>query len=179
MPMLNFLLSSFLLLVHSSHHALGADGGSSAATMALWCVAKNNAEDAALQAAIDWACGQGGADCGPVQPGGRCHDPADIVRTASYAFNDYYLKHGLTDESCYFSNTAALTSLNPSFGNCKFPSSLTVTNGSLPDSSSPLAGTGSAYGDLNNGISLLVMQWQWQLQALALCAFLLLNGSIN
>ncbi|KAK8697923.1 hypothetical protein V6N13_114055 [Hibiscus sabdariffa] len=33
----------------------------------LWCVAKNNAEDAALQGALDWACGQGGADCGPIQ----------------------------------------------------------------------------------------------------------------
>ncbi|KAF5178828.1 Pentatricopeptide repeat-containing protein [Thalictrum thalictroides] len=29
----------------------------------IWCVAKNNAQDADLQAAIDWACGHGGVDC--------------------------------------------------------------------------------------------------------------------
>lgn len=80
----------------------------------LWCVAKNNAEDAALQGALDWACGAGGADCTRIQQGGPCYDPSDIQKTASYAFNDYYLKHGLTDDACSFSNTAALTSLNPS-----------------------------------------------------------------
>ena len=80
----------------------------------LWCVAKNNAEDAALQGALDWACGPGGADCSRIQQGGPCYDPSDIQKTASYGFNDYYLKHGLTDDACSFSNTAALTSLNPS-----------------------------------------------------------------
>ncbi|KAL3574306.1 hypothetical protein D5086_024919 [Populus alba] len=80
----------------------------------LWCVAKNNAADQALQEAINWACGQGGANCGPIQQGGACYDSNDIQRTASWAFNDYYLKNGLTDDACYFSNTAALTSLNPS-----------------------------------------------------------------
>ncbi|KAI5567697.1 hypothetical protein POPTR_013G119500v4 [Populus trichocarpa] len=80
----------------------------------LWCVAKNNAADQALQEAINWACGQGGANCGPIQQGGACYDSNDMQRTASWAFNDYYLKNGLTDDACYFSNTAALTSLNPS-----------------------------------------------------------------
>ena len=80
----------------------------------LWCVAKNNAADQALQEAINWACGPGGANCGPIQQGGSCYDSSDIQRTASWAFNDYYLKNGLTDDTCYFSNTAALTSLNPS-----------------------------------------------------------------
>lgn len=80
----------------------------------LWCVAKNNAEDVALQSALDWACSSGGADCAPIQQGGPCYDPADIQRTASFAFNDYFLKHGLTEDSCNFDNAAALTSLNPS-----------------------------------------------------------------
>lgn len=80
----------------------------------LWCVAKNNAEDAALQTALSWACGPGAADCSPIQQGGPCYDASDIVVTASYAFNDYYLKHGLSTDSCSFDNTAALTSLNPS-----------------------------------------------------------------
>lgn len=80
----------------------------------LWCVAKNNAEDSALQAALDWACSAGGVDCGPIQQGGPCYDPADLERTASYAFNDYFLKHGMTNDACNFDSTAALTSLNPS-----------------------------------------------------------------
>lgn len=80
----------------------------------LWCVAKNNAEDAALQGALDWACGSGGADCSPIQKGGACYFPSNVQIMASYAFNNYYLTHGLTDSSCYFGNTAALTSLNPS-----------------------------------------------------------------
>jgi len=80
----------------------------------LWCVAMNNAEDSALQQALDWACGPGAADCGPIQQGGPCYDPTDLIGMASYAFNDYCLKHGMTDETCNFSKTAALTSLDPS-----------------------------------------------------------------
>ncbi|KAK6259854.1 hypothetical protein SCA6_014328 [Theobroma cacao] len=114
----------------------------------LWCVAKNNAEDAALQGALDWACGAGGADCTRIQQGGPCYDPSDIQKTASYAFNDYYLKHGLTDDACSFSNTAALTSLNPSHGDCKFPSSKTVNNASISGSTGTL-GMGPDTADLS------------------------------
>ncbi|CAN1230052.1 PLASMODESMATA CALLOSE-BINDING PROTEIN 5 [Linum perenne] len=80
----------------------------------LWCVAKNNAPDAALQSAIDWACGAGGANCAPIQNGGPCYDDGDLQRAASWAFNDYFLKNGMTDDACDFSNTAALIALNPS-----------------------------------------------------------------
>ncbi|XP_078177147.1 PLASMODESMATA CALLOSE-BINDING PROTEIN 5-like isoform X2 [Carex rostrata] len=79
----------------------------------IWCVAKNNADDAALQSAIDWACGPGGADCRPIQQGGSCYDPGDIQSHASYAFNDYFIKNGGAEAACDFSGTAALTSLNP------------------------------------------------------------------
>lgn len=114
---------SFSLIVLSLISVLCAAGDSSVArggddvggaTVELWCVAKNNADDAALQSAIDWACGPGGASCGPIQTGGPCYDASDILRTASFAFNDYFLKHGMTDDSCNFANSAALTSLNPS-----------------------------------------------------------------
>ncbi|XP_074356924.1 PLASMODESMATA CALLOSE-BINDING PROTEIN 5-like [Apium graveolens] len=118
----------------------------------LWCVAKNNAEDAALQSALDWACSSGGADCTAIQQGGPCYDPADIQRTASFAFNDYFLKHGLTEDSCNFDNAAALTSLNPSHANCKFPSSSTGKNGNFTGSSS--VGTGPTFADINNSNSI-------------------------
>ncbi|KAF7140753.1 hypothetical protein RHSIM_Rhsim06G0134100 [Rhododendron simsii] len=74
----------------------------------------NNANSSALQAALDWAYGPGGADCESIQQGGPCYDAGDILTMASYAFNDYFLTHGLTDESCNFDGTAALTYLNPS-----------------------------------------------------------------
>ncbi|URE45822.1 hypothetical protein MUK42_25040 [Musa troglodytarum] len=92
----------------------------------LWCVAKNNAEDAALQSALDWACGPGGADCRPIQQGGACYQPEDIQSHASFAFNDYFLRNGLAASACDFSGTAALTSLNPSQGSCVFPSRLLI-----------------------------------------------------
>ena len=91
------------------------DEGAAVAVRQLWCVAKNNAEDAALQSALDWACGPGGANCGPIQNGGPCYDASDVARMASFAFNDYYVKnHNSGDDACSFSNTAALTDLNPS-----------------------------------------------------------------
>ncbi|KAG6718003.1 hypothetical protein I3842_04G129100 [Carya illinoinensis] len=124
----------------------------------LWCVAKNNAEDAALQTALDWVCGPGAADCGPIQNGGPCYDPHDIQATASFAFNDYYLKHGLTDDGCFFDNTAALTSLNPSHDNCKFPSSLNVNNGSV-SSLTAVGAMGSSEG--MSGCSQIGQQLFW------------------
>ncbi|XP_022147980.1 PLASMODESMATA CALLOSE-BINDING PROTEIN 5-like [Momordica charantia] len=118
----------FLLLIPLCHAApsIRDQGGATE----LWCVAKNNADDASLQSALDWACGAGGADCSPIQAGGPCYDSSDVQHMASFAFNDYFLKHGVTDDSCFFQNAAALTSLNPSYGNCKFPSSL-LRNGNF------------------------------------------------
>ncbi|KAK9051284.1 hypothetical protein SSX86_027911 [Deinandra increscens subsp. villosa] len=101
------------------------------ASLNLWCVARNNADDSALQSAIDWACGTGGADCTPIQQGNPCYDPADIRKTASYAFNDYCTKNGMTEDACNFANTAALTTLDPSHSSCKFPSSCITSDANL------------------------------------------------
>lgn len=127
-------------------------GGGGGAAVELWCVAKNNAEDTALQSAIDWACGPGGANCGPVQPGGPCYDPKDLQKTASFVFNDYFLKHGMTEDACNFDNTAALISINPSHNGCKFPSS---KNSSGSFSGSTNGGIGPASEDLSSGCSIL------------------------
>ncbi|XP_054813758.1 PLASMODESMATA CALLOSE-BINDING PROTEIN 5-like [Prosopis cineraria] len=126
----------------------------------LWCVAKNNAEDAALQAALDWACGAGGADCGLIQQGGPCYDPSSVQNTASYAFNDYFLKHGLSDDSCNFNNNAALTSLNPSHDRCKFPSSLTVSNGSFTGTASTST-VGLGPSEDISSCSEVAWGWKW------------------
>ncbi|KAJ9686198.1 hypothetical protein PVL29_015208 [Vitis rotundifolia] len=155
----SLFLFSFLLTVTLPLHSLAAQSKAQngVVTLELWCVAKNNADNPALQTALDWACGPGGADCSPIQQGGPCYDSQDLQKTASFAFNDYYLKHGLSDDSCGFDNTAALTSLNPSFGNCKFPSSFTVSNGSFVGSSNTM-GTGPASADFS-GCSQMAARW--------------------
>ncbi|XP_031382578.1 PLASMODESMATA CALLOSE-BINDING PROTEIN 5 isoform X2 [Punica granatum] len=154
----NFYFFLLLLLLTALSLMAGVSGAAhdGGVNLELWCVAKNNAEDAALQGALDWACGPGGTDCSAIQQGGRCYFPSDIGTMASYAFNSYYLTHGLTDDSCYFGNTAALISLNPSKGNCKFPSSSSVKNGSHSGTSTTV-GLGPTYEDLN-GCSRITMQ---------------------
>ncbi|GAV75984.1 X8 domain-containing protein [Cephalotus follicularis] len=154
----------FLSLLLLALPISGSQNGAVVSTE-LWCVANNNAEDAALQSALDWACGPGAADCRPIQQGGPCYDPNDIQRTASFAFNDYYLKHGLTDDACNFDSTASLTSLNPSHGSCKFPSSSMVNNGSISGSTTTTttsAGIGSETSD-SSGCDLIAGLWFWPL----------------
>ncbi|KAK9676881.1 hypothetical protein RND81_11G107400 [Saponaria officinalis] len=134
----------------------------------LWCVARNNAEDTALQQAIDWACGPGGADCGPIQQGGPCYDPNDVVSMASYAFNNYCTRHGMTQETCNFSNTAALTSLDPSHDKCKYPSSAySVGNSSTPSTSGVIPGSEDM-----SGSSRFPKIEVWTLAAVVFTAFL-------
>ncbi|XP_043689602.1 PLASMODESMATA CALLOSE-BINDING PROTEIN 5-like [Telopea speciosissima] len=123
----------------------------------LWCVAKNSAEDSTLQSALDWTCGPGGADCGPIQQGGPCYDPNNLQNMASYAFNDYFLKHGTTRESCNFGNTGDLTSLDPSNGKCVFPSSSLVLSGSFGGT----AQVGPTGADINGCQA--ISRWSWTL----------------
>lgn len=133
-------------------------GGGGAAAVDLWCVAKNNAEDTALQSALDWACGPGGANCGPIQPGGPCYDAKDIQKTASFVFNDYYIKHGMTEDACNFDNTAALISINPSHNGCKFPSSKDSSGSS---SGSTNGGSGGTSEDLSSSSSSILRRWMY------------------
>lgn len=155
------LLLLLLLVAFSLPRSLGGQNG--IAPRDLWCVAKNNADDQALQGAINWACGPGGADCSPIQQGGPCYDPNNIQTTASWAFNDYYLKHGLTDDACSFSNSAALTSLNPSHDNCKFPSSLSVSNRNSSDSTTATIGMGPDTAADFSRSNQITGTWLWPL----------------
>ncbi|KAI9176270.1 hypothetical protein LWI28_000587 [Acer negundo] len=162
---LAFFCSLLSLIFHASFLVVKAQnngkGGGVVVSTQLWCVAKNNAEDAPLQQAIDWACGPGGANCKPIQQGGQCYDPTDIQKMASYAFNDYFLKNGMTDDSCSFDNTAAITSLNPSYGNCKFPASASASNGSFSGSTAAAMGSNSA--DFSGCDKILGTIWFWLL----------------
>ncbi|CAL5096425.1 unnamed protein product [Urochloa decumbens] len=109
----------------------GGGGGS-------WCVASPSASSTSLQVALDYACGQGGADCSPIQQGGSCFNPDTVRDHASYAFNSYYQKNPV-QTSCDFGGTAVLTSTNPSTSTCQFPA--TSTGGSVLNTSTPLTPT--------------------------------------
>ncbi|KAK4792050.1 hypothetical protein SAY86_022485 [Trapa natans] len=86
-----------------------------------WCVAHGDAGKERLQAALDFACGEGGADCQPIQPGDPCYDPNTLEAHASYAFNSYYQKKGRAGGSCYFGGAAYIVSEPPKYGKCEFP----------------------------------------------------------
>lgn len=79
-----------------------------------WCVARPGVPQADLKIALDWACGMGKVDCGPIQAGGPCFQPDTMLSHASYAFNSYYQQNGNNDIACYFGGTATLTRHNPS-----------------------------------------------------------------
>ncbi|CAA0820884.1 Carbohydrate-binding X8 domain superfamily protein [Striga hermonthica] len=96
----------------------GGGGGGS------WCVASSSASETALQVALDYACGYGGADCSPLQPNGPCYEPNTVRDHASYAFNDYYQKNP-APTSCH--------------GNCRYASSSSGTQISPPRSMPPPA----------------------------------------
>uniref|UniRef100_A0A803N4D6 X8 domain-containing protein n=1 Tax=Chenopodium quinoa TaxID=63459 RepID=A0A803N4D6_CHEQI len=73
-----------------------------------------------LQEAMDYACGEGGAECDEIQPNGNCYFPDSLVSHASYAFNSYWQKNKINGGTCDFGGTAMLINSDPSFLQCKF-----------------------------------------------------------
>lgn len=97
--------------------------GNVPSTTGTWCVAKPGMNPPMLQAALDFACGPGGADCQPLQVGGSCYNPDTILDHSSYAFNSYYQRTKAAGGSCNFGGAATLTTTDPSHDTCKFPTS--------------------------------------------------------
>ncbi|OMO75057.1 Glycoside hydrolase, family 17 [Corchorus olitorius] len=87
---------------------------------AAWCVPKAGVSDAQLQASLDYACGQG-IDCSPIQPGGACFEPNTLASHAAYAMNLFYQSSDRSALDCDFSQTAMLSSNNPSYNGCTYP----------------------------------------------------------
>ncbi|KAK7374839.1 hypothetical protein VNO80_08282 [Phaseolus coccineus] len=83
-----------------------------------WCVPKADANDAALQANINYVCSQG-VDCKPIEAGGVCYAPNNVKALATYAMNAYYQANGRHDFNCDFSNTGLITTTNPSHDKCQ------------------------------------------------------------
>lgn len=80
----------------------------------MWCVAKPSVPAETLQEAMDYACGEGGAECDEIQPNGNCYYPDTIVSHASYAFNSYWQKTKINGGTCSFGGTAMLINSDPS-----------------------------------------------------------------
>ena len=79
----------------------------------MWCVARSDASEEALQRGLDYACAAG-ADCVPIQENGMCYLPNTLQAHASYAFNSYYQRSNMAPASCDFSGTATLAKTDPS-----------------------------------------------------------------
>ncbi|KAF7137261.1 hypothetical protein RHSIM_Rhsim07G0238100 [Rhododendron simsii] len=79
-----------------------------------WCLPKGGVSDAQLQANLDYACGQQGIDCSPIQPGGACFEPNTVASHAAYAMNLLYQSSAKDPSNCDFSQTATISSNNPS-----------------------------------------------------------------
>lgn len=94
----------------------------------IWCVLAAHAgrklNETAVGDALTYACGQGNGTCDAIQPGGRCFQPNTGAAHASYAFNSYWQQFRKTGATCYFNNLAEQTIKDPSYGSCKFSSSL-------------------------------------------------------
>eukprot|EP00268_Persea_americana_P048096 TRINITY_DN5051_c0_g1_i14.p1 TRINITY_DN5051_c0_g1~~TRINITY_DN5051_c0_g1_i14.p1 ORF type:complete len:496 (-),score=87.91 TRINITY_DN5051_c0_g1_i14:534-2021(-) len=88
-----------------------------------YCVAKEGADRKLLQAALDWACGQGKVDCSPLLQGQPCYNPNTVEAHSTYAFDSYYHQMGMASGTCYFNGVAAVTTTDPSHGSCIFPGS--------------------------------------------------------
>ncbi|KAA0041635.1 hypothetical protein IC582_007400 [Cucumis melo] len=85
-----------------------------------WCLPKGGVSDAQLQANLDYACGRG-LDCSAIQPGGACFEPNTIASHAAYAMNLFFQNGGRDPWTCDFSQSATLSSNNPSYDGCNYP----------------------------------------------------------
>ncbi|MCL7028426.1 hypothetical protein MKW94_016540 [Papaver nudicaule] len=118
-----------------------------------YCVARDGADQKMLQAALDWACGQGKVDCSALVQGQPCYEPDTVAAHATYAFDAYYHANGMGPGTCSFNGVASITTTNPSHGTCLYAGSTkngTFINGTTVQSSNVTSG-GSSH-PFNSGV---------------------------
>lgn len=110
-----------------------------------FCVARKGADPDGLQSGLNWACGQGQANCSAIQSGQPCYLPNTVQNHASYAYNDYYQRKRIEGATCDFGGTAIITNIDPSYGSCIFKGSSNSSAGRVsPPAFGPVGPTGSA-----------------------------------
>ncbi|XP_044482345.1 glucan endo-1,3-beta-glucosidase 4-like [Mangifera indica] len=133
----------------------------------VFCVAREDADSDKLQAGLNWACGQGQANCSAIQEGRPCYLPNNVKSHASYAYNDYYQKMHSVGGTCNFDGTATTTSIDPSYGSCIYAGS---SNSSTTGGLSPPVAFGPA-SPIGGGTTALLVS---TIQVLVLTTFLAL-----
>ncbi|KAI5653782.1 hypothetical protein M9H77_30969 [Catharanthus roseus] len=88
----------------------------------IWCVVATGVNEMELSPALDFACNQGEGICDELAPGKTCHKQISVTTHASYAFSSYWAKFRNQGATCYFNGLATQTTIDPSYGSCKFPS---------------------------------------------------------
>nr|TKR79207.1 hypothetical protein D5086_0000275460 [Populus alba] len=86
----------------------------------IWCLPKTGADVEALQRNIDYVCGLEAEYCKPIQEGGECFLPNTVKAHAAFAMNAYYQGTEKNGYDCDFEQTAAISNVDPSYGNCKY-----------------------------------------------------------
>ncbi|XP_030458527.2 glucan endo-1,3-beta-glucosidase 4 [Syzygium oleosum] len=123
--------------------SLGTSSRVTGNSSGVFCIAKLDADSDKLLDGLNWACGQGQANCTAIQVGQPCYSPNTVVNHASYAYNDYYQKMQSVGGTCDFQGTAMTTTVNPSYGSCKFAgSSNSSSNVITPSASAPFSPIG-------------------------------------
>ncbi|GLJ53989.1 hypothetical protein SUGI_1154600 [Cryptomeria japonica] len=102
-----------------------------------YCIAMDGVDAKLLQAALDWACGPGQADCTAINQDQLCYEPDTVQEHASYAFDAYYHKMGMASGSCDFKGMATVTTTDPSHDSCIFPGRATANGTFANGTTSP------------------------------------------
>ncbi|KAL8061450.1 hypothetical protein ABFS82_02G087200 [Erythranthe guttata] len=79
-----------------------------------WCVASTAAPIDQLQSFLDYGCSE--FDCSPIQPGGACFTPDNILAHASWILDKFYKVGAFCKDGLGF-----ITEINPSHDGCQFP----------------------------------------------------------
>lgn len=147
--------------------SLGGSGPMSGNSTDLFCIAKSGANEDKLRNGLNWACGDGHANCTAIQEGGPCYYPDTTENHASYAYNDYYQRMSSVGGTCDFDGTATTTAADPSYGSCGFTGSANSTagRGFSPTAYDPVSPfTGSKSSMLYPEIGVIVgifLHWFW------------------